>query len=167
MENSTLSVTILGNLTAMSSMRCLMSYLKMNESSQNVLMGKYNFECLILELLNLTPRTEIVMTLKNADARKLLDALEVLRGVSIDVSLEKQSIAHKVQGLLCKQRSTEMSASELIADMDDDELGWAIAHDDPRIGCVEGFALDPRLFNHLRRERPRAIVVADQLIRCR
>ncbi len=107
------------------------------------------------------------MTLKNTDARRLLDALEVLRSVSIDMSLEKQSIAHKIQGLLCKQRSIEMSASELIADMDDDELGWAIAHDDPRIGCVKGFALDPRLFNSLRRDRPRALAIADHLIRCR
>jgi|GEM_PF-5575787 len=107
------------------------------------------------------------MTLKNTDARKLLNILELLRTVSVDVSLEKQSIAHKIQSLLTKERSPDMAGSELMADMDDDELGWAIAHQDPRIGCVKGFALDPRLFNYLRRERPRALAIADEIIRRR
>ncbi|HEY9610515.1 hypothetical protein [Allocoleopsis sp.] len=127
---------------------------------------------------NLTPKQEVnllvtrfgssggvIVTLKNADARKLLDVLELLRNVSVDVSLEKQSIAHKIQALLSKERSVDMTASELITDMDDDELGWAIAQEDPRIGCIKGFALDPKLFNYLRRERPRALAIADEVIR--
>jgi len=107
------------------------------------------------------------MSFKNVDARKLLDALELLRSVeSVDLSLERQSIAYKIQFLLSKERSSSMSASELIADMDDDELGWAIAQEDPRIGCVKGF-IDPTLFNYLRRDRPRALAIADEVIRRR
>lgn len=108
------------------------------------------------------------MSLKNQEARKLLDLLEAMRGIeSVDLSLEKASIVHKIEALLTKQRSEGMHPSELIADMDDDELGWAIATSDPRIGMVSGFAMDPRLFNFLRNNRPRALATSDEIIRKR
>ncbi len=100
------------------------------------------------------------MTLKNQDARKLLNALEILRAVqSVDLSLERSSLCHKIQALLTKQRSEDMTESELIADMDDDELAYAIAVSDKRIGDI----MNPFLFNHLRVNRPMALVMSDEL----
>lgn len=103
------------------------------------------------------------MSFKNKDARALLDILEQMRAVtSVDLTLEKSSICHKIQALISKDR-TDLTGQELIADMDDDELGWAIAHQDRRIGMVPGFVMSPKLFNYLRNYRPQALRIADQI----
>lgn len=94
-----------------------------------------------------------------------MDLLEKMRQIhSVDLSLERASITYKIGALLCKERP-DMTAAELIADMDDDELGWAIAQEDKRIGCVPGLAMNPKLFRDLQQNRPNALAIADELIR--
>jgi hypothetical protein len=106
------------------------------------------------------------MSLSNQSARQLMSILEAMRAVQgVDLSLEKSSISHKIKSLLNKPRTTNMTPQELVADMSDDELAYAIITKDERLGNLPKRPIDPCFYRQIQDFRPRVWELVDRMSR--